>query len=456
MWTLRSFTGVLLSGVLLFTALRSEDALTQHHVTWAFDREVQTGSFVNGDCWVVGPVNVVAISNDLNDPAYTPRAGQNGSMVNPKPMRKQGYTSDHRSYDESLNAGRPGGRELSTENPLQLKPGQSLISSISWMYNSPEDREPGAPKWVPTHKTLRPPTRSASVLTCVAAPPPPGSFRPGYCGENPETYFNISQLRKDLLPGLDPVKPFPPLHRIDGIMRRPWLDHFPGWGGEVIHPSENMPVYGREMASDMNLMSLVVLMDVKELPGDLDLDDLLIRLVQYGIDLTSIADAGGDWEPDGCMMVGRKWPILFTGLMLDDDHMKNVGQWETMFHEDAQTFYVSQAEVDLTHSDKWSPDKRVPNAPYTAEDIGMAEWGIRHATRPVQDNNVWKTSYRNGNYAVNTGFVLAARIMKQQQAWNHDALFDYTDRAMERVGEDNRQGPNFIPLYVKAMWKGYR
>ena len=65
--------------------------------------------------------------------------------------------------------------------------------------------------------------------------------------------------------------------------------------------------------------------------------------------------------------------------MLNDPHMKEVGQWKTHFQEDEQTFYVSQREVDITNSPQWSPDKRGGIiAPYTKEDIGMPDWGIRH------------------------------------------------------------------------------
>ncbi len=35
--------------------------VSQHGVTWKFDREVPVGKFVNGDYYVVGPVTVVEI-----------------------------------------------------------------------------------------------------------------------------------------------------------------------------------------------------------------------------------------------------------------------------------------------------------------------------------------------------------------------------------------------------------
>src|SRR5690606_24543772 len=87
-------------------------ALSQNGITWTFAEPVSYGTFVTGEYWVVGPVEVIDISNDLNSPDYTTREGQNGAMVNPligHGRDKQGYDDGLTSYDESLNAGRPNG-----------------------------------------------------------------------------------------------------------------------------------------------------------------------------------------------------------------------------------------------------------------------------------------------------------------------------------------------------------
>jgi len=55
------------------------------------------------------------------------------------------------------------------------------------------------------------------------------------------------------------------------------------------------------------------------------------------------------------------------------------------------------------------------------------------------------------------GQVLAARIMSAQTAWNHDALFDYTDRY---VAEARRLGlvdwQRIYTTFSRAMWDTYR
>ncbi len=64
----------------------------------------------------------------------------------------------------------------------------------------------------------------------------------------------------------------------------------------------------------------------------------------------------------------------------------------------------------------------------------MPEWGIVHSENPAADNREWTAVYRGINGSVIPGFVLAARIMGVEDAWNHKALFDYADRWMKTTG----------------------
>lgn len=443
----------LLVGAAAVPAPELRSSITHNEITWAFAAEVASGVFVTGDPWVIGPVSVIGISNTLHSPGYTPKPGQNGSMINPKGKGGEGYDSGAASYRAELNAGRPNGRELSPSNPLQLNAGESLVSMVSWLYRDKDDREPGCPRWYATG-TPRPAVRSGAVLTCLADVPPTGSFRPAYCGDDKAVRFRFAALKADLLRTLPPVKPLPSLEQLEKRMSRTWFDEQPGWSGAVFHPSRNMPNYGRDMGHILNETALMLHLDFGQLPGKPLKDRLLINLVQFGIDLTGVADTGGSWPPDGGHALGRKWPILFAGVMLDDDHMKGVGQWQTMFQEDATTFYVSQREVDITNSPVWKPDRRTPTVPYAKDDIGLPEWGIRHATEPNRDNGHWDAIYRQINNGVFPGFVLAARLMGQQEAWNHEALFDYADRVMAKDGGGSR-GTNSLTPFCKAMWEAY-
>lgn len=429
-------------------------SVTQNGITWTFARDHQTGTFCNGEHWVKGPVTVVGISNTLHAAGFTPKPGQDGSMVNPGATARQGYDCTLSSYDASLNAGLPGGKPVATDNPLVLQPNQTLISMVSWLYRSADDKEPGCPGFNGGTKAPRPVTRAAAVLTCLSEAPPEGSFRPPYCGADKTIKFNKQKLRIELLKNLPPVARTPDVASVEKAMSRVWIDHVHEWMGAMVHPSEHMPNYGRDMTHAMNNAALVLHLDFNALPDKPGKERILINLVQYGIDLAGIADNGGGWPANGGHSMGRKWPILFAGLMLDDAHMKNVGQWKTRFHEDEQTFYVSQKDVEITHSPRWAPDKRSPTHPYEQADIGTPEWGIRHAAEPQADNRDLGATYRSINGEVYPGFVLAALLMGQKQAWNHDALFDYTDRYMKLLGaREVAHGP---PPFVQNMWNAYR
>jgi hypothetical protein len=250
----------------------------------------------------------------------------------------------------------------------------------------------------------------------------------------------------------------PDVEEMESDFERVWLDHVHEYLGSYLHPSENIPVangYGQYMSMKIGDAALLLNLDFSGLPGSPSKDTLAIELVQLGIDLAGIADNSGYWPPNGGHNVGRKWPVLFAGLMLDDDHMKQVGTWTTMFQEDATTFYVTQDDVDRTHSAQWNPDLRAGTPlPYETDNITLPEWGIRHATDPYRDNMLWDTVYRDINGSAFAGFVLAAHIMGQKEAWNHAALFDYEDRWWGITGGD--QGAQHVDAFTKSMWNVYR
>jgi len=458
----KSFLFIPLLTLFFPVASYSATAVTQHGITWRFERDHETGQYVNGDYWVVGPVRVVEISNALHADGFTPGAGQDGSMINPPTTDKQGYDDSLVSYVPVLNVSHPGGQPISAENPLRLKVDSSLVSAVSWLYRSKDDTEPGCPRFNGGTKTPRPVLRAAAILTCVKVPPAPGSFRPPYCGTEKSSRFHVRELKMNRLKNLAPVGDTPDHAGLEEAFAHPWIDHVNQYLGAFVHPSENMPEYGQFIAQTMGSAALMLHLDFDQLPGKPRKKKLLVRFVQLGIDLAGVADHGGSWPSNGGHHMGRKWPILFAGVMLDDEHMQGVGQWETAFQEDDDTFYVSEAEVAMTHSSQWAPDKRAPAKAYTRQDIGLPEWGIRHTMDPELDNKDWAATYRNINNSSYPGFVLAALIMGQKKAWNHNALFDYVDRAVA-VGDpkhpagDRRRGHYvFGGDFTKNMWQAYR
>jgi len=434
-----------------------QSRISQFGITWTFDKDYSVGQFANGDYWVVGPVTITGIS-----PVSVEVNGRtiNGSMINPSPRlkNKQGYDSamygryaKPEYYEASLNVARPDGRDLSKDNPLVVNPYSSLVSTIS------------TPKM--DSKTQ---LKVAAILTVLDGVAPKGSFRPPYSGTDKTIRFNTSQLDYTLLASLKSVPGTPGLSTVERYFERPWLDHIPNWPGRCHHPADNMPDYGREIATQVGTGAIFLHLNFTNEKKE----TLLIRFVQLGIDLYGVLQDGGqkNWINNGGHAGGRKYPILFAGLVLHDPDMKNIGKKSgdylysdgygqgneppdyIHFGEDDQTFYVTQADVEATHSPQWGPDRRdAQKFPYEIDDICLPEWGIVHAIRPERSNKYWNTIYRKVSSPCWGGIVLAVHIMGAKDLWNHDALFDYKDRYMQAT-PDWRQTSRF----VERMWDVYR
>jgi hypothetical protein len=428
--------------------LSAATQISQFGITWTFNKDYQSGQFANGDYYVLGPVTITSIT-----PASTDVSGRikNGTMINPVPQSstsRQGYDNSMagNTYDSSLNKA----FNVSSSKPLVVQPGSSLVSTISI------DKAGNVPQ-----------LKTAAVLTVLAAAPPAGSFRPAYSGTDRSIRYNKSQLKYSLLEKFAPVTYTPTLAIIEQQFERPWIDHRGTAGGRYYHPTDNMPDYGRDMSRAIGDAALILHLNFT----DQQKEKLLIRFVQLGIDLYGIVAAGGteNWEPDGGHASGRKWPIMFAGLMLGDTKMASIGSIpfdQLYFGEDGQTFYVSQSDVALASQvtdykgvrfyGHFNPYSLKEYTEYTTADIGLPEWGLRHALWPIYDGKDWgNAAYRECCTAnVWAGFVLAAHIMGQKDAWNHDALFDYMDRymAIEAISNYNRQQSQF----AEHMWDTYR
>jgi len=436
--------------VLTSAVAQTTSSITQYGIIWTFDQAYPFGQYANGDYWVVGPVDIVSLTNIY----HTVAMGLDGSEINPAATGTQGYDNRLSNYDATRNKSYPGGSAISGGNPLTLATNSSLLSSVSWIIG-----EAGAPVTNSATGTPRPAIRTTAILTCVSAAPASGTFRPPYCGTDKSAQFNVSQLDYSKLSNLTPPAGVTPLLAdIEGHFEGPWVDHVNSWIGAYIHPDMHMREYGRDLSIDIGEAGLMLNLDFSQLPGSPSKTTLLMRYTQLGIDLAGVADAGGGWPSDGGHMQGRKWPILSAGTVLNDAHMKDVANWSTDFQEDMDTFYVSQVEVDITHSGAWNPDTRADELwPYETKNIGIPEWGIRHAPAPERDNLHWTATYRTINNQSYVGWVLAAQVMGQAAAWNHDPLFDYIDRSL--AVNDTLSPAWYHPYgndFVEAMWIAYR
>lgn len=443
--------------------VRWADSATRFGITWSFSRSRPAGSFANGDPWVLGPVDIVAISPG---PALSGDRVVNGSMLNPQVAPVQGYDSmmmgrSDSAYEARLNAALPGGQPLSPSNPLRITLPASLLSAESDLY--PE----GENCWV---KTI-------AVLTVLDALPPEGAFRPCYAGTAKTVLHRAADLDLGRLPALAPPMgaAIPAIAEVSSKLEKTWIEHFPGWVKELMSPTENMPNYGREIAGIVSEAALLLCLEGKAEAKE----ELAIRLVQVGLDNGGLALLPGgaqNWAANGGHMTGRAFPIVLAAALLGDQALAAVMEktgayaYSGGYHEGAlppdylhfgeidQTFFVSQRDIDRMASGPtpglWEPDARSEAIPYAAADLGRADWGIRHAAEPDGDNANPASIYRHVVTPSCSGFVLASLILGIRALWNHEPLFEYLDAWMsEDPFYPDSEG---LSAFMTAMWAEYR
>lgn len=405
-----------------------KDSVSQYGITWTFDKPARVGQFVNGDWYVVGPVTVKAIDpapivgKDVPEAELDTREKtkvkeaeriRNGSMINTIPHRVSFDSGVPNYYDANLQA----------LPPIVLKPGDSLLSSISLK----QKEKPSFPYYASGMRQTgdNSPIKVLAILTCVAQPLPSDAFRPAY-GDRTQTIYYARNFRRDLLPKLAPVKGTPDPVKFADIFQKPWFNTC-FFGFE--EPAENMTRYGQQVCQATSDAALLLCMDFK--PEEKE--RLLQNYAQVGIDYWGLVKSGhpgwGAWGGHGS---GRKLPIVFAGYLLRDEEMLNVGtnHVKTAFGEDEQTAY----------GDSWMGAKVVftgHSGISASTDRPMRyEWGPYEHLTPDQ----WQKNGLNGRQSeayrrANTscawvGEALVLRILKLEKAWNHDAFFDYVDRWM--------------------------
>ena len=453
--------------------LNEQSRISQHGITWTFDKPVAVGRFVNGDFYIVGAATVLGIDPRPLFGAEVPgtelgerekarvRGGRyvrNGSMLNPPPRAEVAYDSGIRNYFKP---------ELAATLPIRLQPGGCLVSTISL--------KAGEAAAFPYHtiNKLRDqhdnsPIKTAAVLTCVAEAQPPDAFRPSY-GDRQQTIYLARNLRRDLLPKLKPPPDAPDVETWVRIYQRPWVNTC-FFGFE--QPMENMPHYGQWVGQAQSMAGLMLMLD---LPPE-QKERLLINTVQVGIDYWGLVRNGHPgWQGWGGHGSGRKFPIVFAGLMLGDEQMAAPTKTfpKVEFGEDNQTMYgkgwTGATALFAGHSGIQRATGR-PERP---------QWGPYEHLHPSEWTASQRQSeaYRRANTSSSwVGQALVLRLLKAEEHWNQDAFFDYVDRWMTESGDrEHRQEimkhhdgfrlddrarhahqANTWEPFVRSMWDAYR
>ncbi|EFA79270.1 hypothetical protein PPL_07688 [Heterostelium album PN500] len=374
-------------------------SISQWGITFNFDKAYPCGKFVNGDYWVTPTTagGKVVISSML--PAFT--GTRNGWMANPNHPLNHGFDSEIGGWTASMVPALPYSASVNT----------SIVKAIS---------EAGANHCNQPYTCLS----TAAVLTVLAAPPPTGSFRPGYYGlpVNKKIYSSLN-MQTALLPSFAPVADTPTLASLVTRFERVQLDHKKDWTGRDLHPHLNLPDYGSIIASDTGDAVLRLMLN-DPLSAKMP---LLIQYVQAGIDYWSMYNGGVTWPVDGGIFIGRKLPIAFAAVMLNDSaisaKLKLAGTQS--FGEDGQIYYSTNASMVLwgqecDPDDYW--DCALTGAAQGTKDcrdpFGYIDGGIPgDLYQMCCTSQTWKAT------------VLSQRLMpKVQCAFNSPLLLTYVDR----------------------------
>jgi hypothetical protein len=444
----------------LLTDLPLQKTISVHGITWTLSRDVRVGRFVNNDFYVVGACTVTAIT-----PAPTASPARNGSVLN-IPPGDQGTGFDDRSSNY-----RPAIRKYP---PIALKPTDALVSTISMA----DSAMPKVRAWLSPNPGTESSCKTAAVLTCLAAPVATDAFRPSYCDRGQRLYYADS-IRWNLLPNLKRVAGMTPaaLHEWSWhFINSPWLDVcFFGFDA----PLDYMTHYSAETGRAVGMATLFLICDFSQVQKD----SLMKGLLQYGIDLWGTVrgcNATRGWEAHGGHGSGRKWPLIFTGLMLGDTAMaKPTLTYPTLrIGEDMQTAwgycwatgdsnYVYTGHQGLWNGQPvstkpgWGPYEGTPPSQWYCCESGYT-MPLGEAYRRCCTSHAWIAE------------ALGARLMHALNLWNHPAFFGYTDRWMTASHADSaaiiaikvargwdfsaswqRQGESWDDI-TNQMWKAYR
>ena len=429
-------------------SLELSDTISQYGITWKLDKKVRVGRFITGDYYFVGSATVVSrtpaplfgdevkkagweiVNRQAVKEDRTGKPARNGSILN-LPLN-----TEYSGLDSRI-AGSFYKPALFQKPPFKMKPGDSLIASVS---NKDMKRFTG-------HGY---PLADYAVLTCLKKPVPADAFRPSYADTSNRIHL-ARNLHRQLLHNLPRPSSAPDLEFWVRRYLRPWIDTV-AWGyAAAVH---NQPRYGQWFAQGASVVSLMLQFNYPPQQKE----KLLIHFVQYGIDLAGIARGGYvGWMGHGGFGGGRKWPIVFAGLMLGDKEMKSPGKsWpKVVFGEDTQTSKGKTwrgFSVAFESHPNWFKTPRELTPPSTWEKLGHENY------RRCCTSKEWP------------GQALAARMMRAEKFWDHNPFFDYVDRWMTEDLEETerlikKDHPKFKTFvgnsrrtnrFEQEMWDKYR
>lgn len=399
--------------------------LSQYNITWLLDGDVEYGQYISGDYWVVGPVEIIAITpQSITDSADDNRI-INGAMVNPEgSVSVQGYDSESQydAFDNTTNVA----YMVDEGSPLTLSAGDSLVSTVS------------TPAY-DTHSHTQ--IEDGAILTVVSVAPSANAFRPPYSGTDKATLtFTTDDVDFDLVENtgmnIAGIQNLLTWEEAELAVQRPrTAEHIPQFTRRSVAPYSNYTAYGRDFTREITDSVMMVMFD-DYTPEEKR--NTIIYLIQIGIDMWGIHREWIDnartnpWQVPGSG-AGRKFTIMLAMKFLQQTtalaEFATIPYTETQaYYEDAQTYWVTQTEVDISNSVDWDPDYRSSGfQAYTTEMIGMPEWSGGHLDNPNTSQAHWGDTYR-GVYYTMWIEAFIANLLGFRTEWNHEPFFEYAHR----------------------------
>lgn len=285
--------------------------ISRHAITWTLTGSPTSGTFVNGDPWVVGPVTLTARTPA---PSGAGEAVRNGGMINPSDLTKEGFDGRLTApnlpiqiYDAATNA--------EASYPRTLNPGETLLSAVSGNLG-----QTGAFTTFNGNPIM---LTDMSALTVLPAAPPANSFRPPYAG-SVKKIWSTADVDYGLLPNL--AAPFDPANdEVSFNDYKPTADAT--WFNRLVYnfhmnnqpaavtmaPRNNQDFYP---ATQALIIGRLAMMAVSDHANRIEYAN---RLIQHGIDLWGCLKAAGTtgmFTAGAGFGSGRFFPILFAGVML--------------------------------------------------------------------------------------------------------------------------------------------
>jgi hypothetical protein len=372
-----------------------------NNIVFTFDKAYTCGQFANGDWWVStdssGFVTITSITP-------TASGGSNGFQVNPSITNKQAFEATAEiPYDASLLP----------SLPLKLAGVSSVVKAVS------------VP--APVVGGPEPHLQFAAVLTIVNAPVINSAevFRPGYFGATKTFYsatsINVAGLPKYAATGLPSVAGFP----ISGIAtryQRVQLDHFNDYRGRDMHPADNMPDYGADIARDSGVNLLRMLLSDFNYSNATH-KQALINYLQMAVDLQTMAAGGVKWPGDGGHLSGRKLPLIFAAWAFSNTDFSNAIA-ASVFAEDVQVWRnsggIALFGLPQTEAEYWSDIRGLGGSKDVRDPYGYIDGGSQGPGELYQfccTSLPWKYT------------TLALYMLNLKAAWgNGDILVDYVER----------------------------